>query len=269
MVYFAPEPAEEYAGLGLAGTEGYFASRSAPLGAASAELVIATFYNFNPELVRRAIPRAWSLASPEEILAARLRGVDRALRTMLGSDVESAEIVEASGIARDAAEAAAQRPEGRPLFAAHAALPWPTDAHLVLWHAQSLLREYRGDGHIAALVVHQLGPVEALLLHAASGDVAGPTLQATRAWGDSAWAESLATLQGRGVLSEGDDLVLTDAGVELHSQIEDLTDELAVLPYEAIGEDGSARLRQLVRPYSQTVARLAYPRMFPPSTGDG
>ena len=77
----------------------------------------------------------------------------------------------AAELARAAAEEASRRIEGRPLAAAHADVAWPAEPHLVLWHAQSILREYRGDGHIALLVVHGLSGVEALVTHAAAGDV--------------------------------------------------------------------------------------------------
>ncbi|MEN3271540.1 MAG: hypothetical protein V7636_301, partial [Actinomycetota bacterium] len=64
---------------------------------------------------------------------------------MLGDAIESPELIEAAELARRAAEVACERPEGRPLFAGHASLPWPEEPHLVLWHAQTLLREFRGD----------------------------------------------------------------------------------------------------------------------------
>jgi hypothetical protein len=146
MIYFAPESGQSYARLGLEGTSGYFASRSAAMGAVGAETVIATFYNFNPDLVRAAIPSAWAASSPAAILEARLEAADAALRRMLGDAVTSEEMGRAAGLARRAAERAGERYEGRPLFAAHAGLPWPEQPHLVLWHAQTLLREFRGDG---------------------------------------------------------------------------------------------------------------------------
>ena len=161
------------------------------MGAVGADTVIATFFNFNPALVRDAIPEAWDMASPAAVLEARVAAADAALRRMLGDAVGSPEMQRAAGLARRAAEQAAIRYEGRPLFAAHAGLPWPEAPHLVLWHAQTLLREFRGDGHIAALVVHDLDPVEALGLHLATGELpeaflqdagAGPTPSGTPGW---------------------------------------------------------------------------------------
>ncbi len=72
FIYFTVEAAEAYAELGVTGPMGYFASRAAALGAASAELVVATFYNFNPSLVRSVIPAAWDITTPEAMLEARL-----------------------------------------------------------------------------------------------------------------------------------------------------------------------------------------------------
>src|SRR5215471_2408120 len=157
MIYFVPEAADAYARLGITGRAGYFASRAAPMGAVSADVVVSTFYNFNPELVHAAIPGSWELATPAQLVAARFNAVDAACRRILGdAAVASPDMARAAELARTAAEVAAERVEGRPLAAGHAEVAWPEEPHLVLWHAQSILREFRGDGHIAQLVVHGL-----------------------------------------------------------------------------------------------------------------
>jgi hypothetical protein len=257
MIYFAREADECYASVGLKGNRmGYFASRSAAFGPVGPETVIATFYNFCPTLVRAAIPAAWSLASPADVLAARLDAVDRALTRGLGADVvASPEMAEAAGLVREAAEAAAGDLAGRPLFAAHAGLPWPTAAHLVLWHAQSLLREYRGDGHIAALVVAGLDPVEALITHGASGQIAATALRMTRAWPDTDWEAGVDRLVARGLAARDEDATvsLTDTGRALRQGVEDQTDRLSVKAYQALGEERCDRLRKLARPWSQAI----------------
>jgi hypothetical protein len=178
MIYFVPEAAEAYAGLGITGRHGYFASRAAPMGAVSADVVVATFYNFNPDVVHAAIPSSWAVAAPSAIVDARFAAADAALRRVLGDAVESPEMSEAAALARAAAGAACC--DGRPLAAAHAALPWPDDDHLVLWHATSVLREHRGDGHIAALTLAGASGIQALVMHAASGEVPRAILQSTR-----------------------------------------------------------------------------------------
>jgi hypothetical protein len=251
-IYFAAEAGEEYGAIGLGDTmTGYFASRSAPMGPVPAEVVIATFFNFDPALVRRSMEGVWDRIGPAEVLAARLRAADRMFRRHAPDDVGSDAVVEAAALARTAAMAASERPEGRPLFAGHASLAWPDEPHLVLWHAQTLLREFRGDGHIAALTVEGLDGCEALVTHAAAGDVSADLLRATRQRTGDDWLAAEERLRERGWLDS--DLALTDEGRERRDRIEARTDELAVAPYEAIGVDGCERLRALCRPISQAM----------------
>lgn len=250
LVYFAPEPVAAYARIGIKARTGYFASRAAPMGAVRTEVVQATFFNFNPDVVARAMEGAWETATPAQLLAARLEGADAALRGVLGDDVlAGAEVAEAAALAREAAICCTV--EGRPLHAGHAGLPWPEPDHLVLWHAISLLREHRGDGHIACLVVEGIGGCEALVLHGASGEVAPSVLQTSRAWPDDRWAAAQQRLVARGWLDETG--ALTDHGREARQRVEDRTDALALPPWEALGEDACARLRDLVRPLSKAI----------------
>jgi hypothetical protein len=252
MIYFAPEAHEEYAAVGLKGQRmGYFASRSAPMGPVPADVTVATFYNFSPAVVRRAIPVAWELSSPTAVLAARFRAVDRALRAAWGEAVSGGEVAEAANLARKAAVAACERPQGRPLFAGHAALPWPDQPHLVLWHAESLLREFRGDGHVALLLAHGLDGVEALVSHAATGALPAEVLRTSRGWSDEEWAAAAERLRERGWLEPGDRLELSGRGRAARQELEDATDTLALHPYQALGEEGCARLRQLALPLSR------------------
>jgi hypothetical protein len=256
MVYFVPEAAEEYRRLGVTGTAGYFASRAAPMGAVAADVVVSTFFNFNPELVHAAIPAAWETATPAQLVAARFQAVDRSWRGLLGdATIESAEMARAAALARPLAEEAARHPEGRPLAAAHAEIAWPAEPHLVVWHAQSILREYRGDGHVALLVVRGLTGLEALVTHAATGDVPAALLQATRGWPDEAWAAAVDALCERGWLEPGDTLRFTALGEARRTEIEDSTDTLAAAPYDALGEEECAELRALVRPWSRVFAQ--------------
>ena len=262
MIYFAPEAAERYGSLGfptqtvgvdgvkIPGRMGYFASRGAALGAASAELIIATFFNFHPALVRAVIPEAWSIADPASVLDVRLDAADAALRRYLGSYIGSPEVQELAVLARRAAEAAGDHLEGRPLFAAHASLAWPEDPHLVLWHAQTLLREFRGDGHVAALLLEDLTGVDALVIHGATGEVAPAVLQQTRAWPDDEWRSAIERMRRRGFLEPSGALALTDVGRAHRQWVEDRTDLLSTPAYAALGEDGCKRLRELARPLS-------------------
>ena len=255
MIYFVPEGDEEYRAIGITSSRmGYFASRSAPFGPVPADVVIATFYNFEPGLVRRAIPEAWSLASPGALVEARARAAGRALRRGLGDELAGSDaVVEAAALARRAAERACERPGGRPLFAAHASLAWPDEPLLDLWHAQTLLREYRGDGHIAALLLAGLDPVEALVAHEATGELPPGFLQPSRAWSDEAWAGAIDRLRSRGLLTAEGAPALSEAGSALHDRIEDETDRRSADAYDAIGPDGCERLREVARPLSRAV----------------
>src|SRR5664280_1372085 len=175
VAYFAPEPAAAYRALGLSGRAGYFASRSAPMGPVPAGVTVATFYVFAPALVQRSILSAWEITTPVAVLTARHTGVTEALHRVLGEP----DIGEALELARTAC--AGLTAPGRPLYAGHAALPWPTDELLALWHAASLLREHRGDGHVATLLQAGLDPVEAIVT---GGLMAGTTgfMRTSRGW---------------------------------------------------------------------------------------
>jgi hypothetical protein len=262
LVYFTPEATAAYNAIGLEPGQHYFASRAAALGPVPAEVVIATFFNFHPALVRAAIPSAWDVASPEAILAARVEGAGVGLRLAVGEALVSPELKEALELARVAAEVAVEDPAGRPLFAAHAALAWPADPVVALWHAIALLREYRGDGHIAVLVAEGVGPCEALVIHGATGEVPSAVLQASRAWPDDEWAAAEERLRQRGWLDA--DGALTDAGRAHRQWVEDRTDQNALKPWAALGDVGAARLRALVRPWSRAISESgAFGRLRP------
>jgi hypothetical protein len=259
MIYFVPEAAEAYARIGISGRSGYFTSRAAAMGAVAPEVVVATFFNFNPELVYAALPGAWDVAAPDVILAARLEAADGALRRLLGETIlGSPEMRRAAELARGMAEIAGTRAEGRPLCAGHAGLPWPVEPHLVLWHAQTILREFRGDAHVALLVTNGLSGIEAVITHCASGEVPQGVLRAARGWSDDAWSTAVNELQARRWLTQGNDLTLTEWGVNKRQEIEALTDALASAPYAWLGEDDCAELRALTRPWSRVLSEVTF-----------
>ncbi|MFC9592733.1 hypothetical protein ACFTUC_23450 [Streptomyces sp. NPDC056944] len=245
VLYYAPEAFDEAAALGYATDErwpSYFAWRAAPLGPAGPVRVASAFYSFSPAMVARHVPAAWEVAAPADVLAARLRAVDRAYRSVLGEDVVTGpELAEAAALARRAAGAAA--PEGRPLAAAQAELPWPEAPHLVLWQAATILREHRGDGHLAALLAAGLDPAESLVSFAAIGAAPEPVFE-SRGWSAAQWDAARARLTARGLLDpEG---AATDAGRALRAEVERYTDELAAAPWDALGPEGTARLAELL-----------------------
>ena len=255
MIYFVPEASDRYAAIGVTGRSGYFGSRSAAMGAVTAGVVRATFYNFQPDLVARAMDGLWDRVTPQQLLEARLAAVDDALRRLLGAEVDSPQVSEAVGLLRPVADAARQHPEGRPLFAGHAEQPEPDAPHLALWHLITVLREFRGDGHIATLVDAGLRGVEALVLHGASGEVSPRVLKDSRAWSDNAWNAAVDGLRSRGLL-DGDEL--STRGAELRAGIEGRTDELAAPAWGAIDIDDAARLRAIVRPWSKAISQTSF-----------
>jgi hypothetical protein len=246
MVYMVPEGAAEYEAIGLdAGRMGYFASRSAPMGAVGAATVAAAFYSFSPDLVAQFIPRAWTLASTEQVIAARWRVADTALRRLLGDGISSPEVQEAAVLIERAA--AGLSVSGRPLFAGHTELEWPDEPHLRLWLGTSLLREYRGDGHIAALAAAELSGIEAHITFIATGRSFTPaTGQGSRGWTDAQWAGGIDGLRRRGLLADGPELALTPAGAQVRDDVETETNRLAMAPWRQLGEEGTETLRRLV-----------------------
>jgi hypothetical protein len=255
LVYLIPEAEVAYTDIGLdAGRMGYFASRAAPMGAVPADVVIATFFGFQPDLVRSVIPAAWGLATPKTILAARLEVVDQGLRRILGDDVVgSPDIEEAAELARRASGACF--PDGRALYAGHASLPWPTEPHLVLWHALTLIREFRGDGHNAAQAANGIDGCQAMIMHHATGEIP-KTYAASRNWSDAQWGAGCQRLQEWGWLDE--DLELTDDGRAVRAQIEAQTDKLVLACWEVLGDEDAERLRQLVKPHSRAISEVAF-----------
>ncbi|WCD97401.1 hypothetical protein PGH47_17665 [Streptomyces sp. HUAS 31] len=244
VLYYAPEAFEEAAELGYATEErwpSYFPYRAAPLGAAGAESVASAFYSFSPRMVAEHIEPAWKIASPEAVLRARVRGVDRAYRAIFGDRVDSPELVELAALVRRAAEAA--NTAGRPLAAANAALDWPEAPHLQLWHAATILREHRGDGHIAALMVAGLDPVEALVSFAAIGAASVERFE-SRGWSAEEWESARDRLAARGLVDA--DGAATDAGRELRRTVEEHTDQLAASPWQSLTAAEIDRLVELL-----------------------
>lgn len=245
-LYFSPEGSKEAAGLGFDTAERwprYFAWRTAPLGAAGAALTTAAYYSFSPAQVARYVPAVWETASPEQALASRWRAVDATLRGLLGEGVGDPGLAEAARLARATAEAA--DPAGRPLAGANLDLDWPEEPHLVLWHAATVLREHRGDGHLAALQAAGLDGCEALVSFAAIGAAPEENF-ASRGWTGQEWSAARERLAGRGWLDAGGQA--TERGRRGREEVERMTDELAAAPYRALGSDGCARLTELCGP---------------------
>ena len=232
VTYFSDEPTDALRALGLRNYwDGYFAGRAAPLGRVPAEVVHAIFYSFAEGEVARHIPRVWDTATPEAALAAREQGSVAALRRILGDLAAAPGLARAADLATRAATSAPT--EGRIMYAGLRALPVPEEPVAKLWHAATLLREHRGDGHVAALVTAVIGGTEAHALHALSeGIFPAETFGRIHHLPAARLAEVMGGLRARGLIEASGRL--SDAGRNTKDRIESLTDELAAPPYDSL-----------------------------------
>jgi hypothetical protein len=279
VTYFTAEARSAYEQAGLRGFwRGYFAGRAAPLGVAgpaSAAVVAASFFNFAPAFVARAIPGVWELITPEEALRVRLAGAAEGLGRLLAG--REAEAAAAAGLLwRAIGELDFS---GRVLAAANAALPVPpgedaagssgpsasaaSSASLAaaglsrLWQAATLLREHRGDGHFAALAAADIDGCEAVVLRCGL-DLRREDMQPVRGWTDEAWDGALSRLAARGWVDA--DGALTSAGREAHAAVEDATDRAASRPWARLGPEATAEVAAVLTPLARAcAAALPYP----------
>lgn len=246
VTYFAPESIEAAKQAGLRGFwMGYFGFRACPLGAVEAGVVEATFANFAPSMVRRAIPDAWQFSDPSTLISARATAAAAALRRL----ATDADAVALEVNASMAAAIAAASSIGRPLFAANAQLDPPTDPVERLWQNCTTLREHRGDGHVAALVTHGVDGCEAHLLIAAEKGWGPEVFFDNRGWTADHQSAAAERLRSRGLI---DDAGLTADGASLRTSVERLTDDLAMEPYERAGDQFDFER------ITSSVARLAF-----------
>ncbi len=264
--YFAPAAREAFEQAGLRGFwRGYFAGRAAPIGPVGAGPVVASFFSFAPAMVARAVPGVWDLVTPAGALAAREAGAVAALRGLLdlGESAVPARVAAASD--QLAALITAIGCAGRTLGAANSALPVPSEPLARLWHAATVLREHRGDGHIAALVAADIDAPEALALRAGVDLAAGPRghvsagwsrvqMQPARGWTDEEWDAAEARLAARGLLEPGG--AATDAGVAVHRDIEHATDVAAARPWADLGDEQTSQLADLLLPVTRACAQV-------------
>jgi hypothetical protein len=258
VTYFAPEGRAAFEQAGLRGFwRGYFAGRAAPLGPAGTAVVTASFFNFAPAFVARAIPAVWELITPEEALRVRLAGAEAALRVLLaGREDEAAAAADMLWRAIGELDFS-----GRVLAAANAALPVPgaespdggSPGLARLWQAATLLREHRGDGHFAALAAADIDGCQAVALRSCL-DLRREDLQPVRGWTDEQWDGALASLVHRGWL--GTDGQLTSAGREAHDAVEDATDRAASRPWARLGADATAEFAAVLTPLAEACAAV-------------
>ena len=279
VTYFTAEARSAYEQAGLRGFwRGYFAGRAAPLGAASAAVVAASFFNFAPAFVARAIPGVWELITPEEALRVRLAGAAEGLgRLLAGQEAAAAGDLlwraigelDFSGRVLAAANAALPVLPGEDVAASSASSASSAAAGLGrLWQAATLLREHRGDGHFAALAAADIDGCEAVVLRCCL-DLRREDMQPVRGWTDEAWDGALSRLAARGWV--GADGTLTSAGREAHAAVEDATDRAASRPWARLGPEATAEIAAALTPLARAcAAALPYPSPIGvPAPGEG
>jgi hypothetical protein len=248
VTFFAPQTGPYFEAAGLRGFwRRYFAGRAAPLGAVGAGPVTAAFFGFAPSMVRRALPDVWSRISPEAALEARAAGAHAALTELLPHD---APVEEAADLLAEAARGVDL--PGRVLGAANADLAAPDDALGRLWHAATVLRESRGDGHVAALLTADVDGCESLVWRTAiDGVELRASLQPARGWTDDEWDAAAERLTRRGWIAA--DGSATADGREAYRKVETLTDRLAAGPWQRLGTDRTRRCAALLEPLAAAV----------------
>lgn len=251
VTYFCRECRDGPADLGLQGFwMGYFACRAAPMGAVEPGVVEAAFFNFHPERVRRAIPSAWNIASPAELVTGRARAAATALRRILGDAAAERLADSVRPVAREAIAVATGA--GRPLFAANRDVDEPVDPVEALWQAATTLREHRGDAHVALLTGAGFDGCEVHVLFSASEDVPAELFQQSRGWSLDDWQAATERLVGRGLL-DGDGRP-TPRAADVRDGIERRTDELAAEPFSGMADQD---VEDLLGSMDPAVGRIA------------
>ena len=259
LAYFNPYNKAARTSLGIDQLGLYFGGRAAPLGRCPSAVVAATFANFNPAWVSHGWSQALAAGLPE-VAAASAVATDRALRDALGERITAPELRQIVGALRVGINDAAY--VGRPLAAAWAAWPWPDEAHLQLWHACTIIREHRGDGHVAALVLAGLGPVEMLVLHEAPHPdpalrrrtMGKEQLLLTRGWAEEDWAAAVDSLQSRRLLDGAG--AMTPAGATHYDHLEEQTDLAAAGFWSGVPD--AETVLQAARPFVKAVIDVGY-----------
>jgi hypothetical protein len=202
------------------------------------------------------VTHGWSLTDAPTINRARTDGAVAQLRRVLGDEPEG--LGRANELLARAVEPL--RPEGRALFAGLRALGVPDDPVAAMWRRGDMLREFRGDSHIAAWVSAGLDATEIGLLTELYWGLRLRTYARTRAWTEEQFDAATERLESRGLVADG---AFTSAGRELREQIEARTDEQMRPALAALGDDVD-ELVELLEPWGATIrAAKGYPESGP------
>jgi hypothetical protein len=242
QVYFSPECHRAYEALGFGPSGGemggvampdgpaYFCSRGSVMGKVPGEVIAAAFGVFNPAVVVPAVAHGWGLTDAATICAARTEGATAQLRRILGDAPDGLE--RATELLARAV--AGLRPEGKPLFAGLLSLGLPGDPVGDVWRMADLLREYRGDAHVATWTAAGVDATEIGLLTELYWGLPMRSYIRTRAWSNEDLDAAEERLTARGLVAAG---ALTDAGRATREAIEVGTDRCCRPFVEALGDD--------------------------------
>jgi hypothetical protein len=236
--------------LGLGFFDGYVWGRAASLGTPTPAVVVATFGVFEPSMLSAVFEGAVALASRDDVLAARAAGAAEALEPFVSAE-DAAALADPLLAALDAVDGL-----GRPLFSALRALPRPASAQGRLWRAAELVREHRGDGHLAAVVASGIGMLEINVLTELWLGFGAGEYSATRGLGPEHLAASVAALERQGLVA---DAMLTAAGRSRRDELEAATDRSQ---RQLIDELGGA-VEPIIEKADAISAELIAARSFP------
>ena len=257
ICFWAETAYDAYAAQGLDFLQGYVWGRGCVLGEPEGTVVASAFGVFEPGLIASLYDSGRAACSLADIRAAKEAGAVAALREVLGGSK-----IESGGDGLDVAVEALRRGAaaadctGRPMHAGLVALPWPDDPLGRLWHAATILREHRGDSHLAACVACGLTGLEANLLTELRVGWEPQTYAASRGWSPEAMDAATAVLTTRGLIDDG---ALTAEGTALRDGIEETTDRLLGPVVDAIGDDLPGLLKMLDGWSQQIVDRGWFP----------
>ncbi len=267
LCYWAPEVRQAGTAVGLKGFwMNYFATRAAPLGAVPAGVVESLFFYYAPARVRRAIPDAWTLSTPEKVIAARYEAMDAALRRELGELIHGSAIAGCAEVVRAACDAA--DPVGRVLFAGWSSLEWPDEPHLALWHGCTLLREYRSGCHLIALVAAGLDGCESVVSQVAVDQAPREWIHKEAAWCQAEAAAATERLRKRGWVDANGRA--TGAGIAGRAEIEAATDQLDGSHWASIGDEAAETLLTDMASINAVLPKddqINWRELYPPNDG--
>jgi len=228
------EPVNEaLAGLGLDDFfVGYVTGRGAPLGEVPGALVAAAFGVFEPGAIGACWATGRAAVKLPELIAERDRATATSLRATIESCASETDALRTAEVLERAV--AAVHDTGRPLFAALRAQPQLTDPYGRLWRAADLVREHRGDGHIAACVAAGLDPVRMGILAETWVGYPVGEYSSTRAWPQEAHDAAVARLEADGLIEDGE---ITERGRQFRDAIEAATDAAQADLITAVGDE--------------------------------